>query len=241
MSRSHYFYFHLSLDELETLVDIHQKEFDTLLEESFSDEELLTYEIMIDSIGALYVQPILEELSFDDFYANPHMEDQQHDFFKYCRSSIALENLPYLENNPFQVTYLKILLSRFGEVLIDPGGVSELQFKEDYLKELNRFKGIDELLQYTKPIEVHAWTSMPIEPIDFLVQDVYKELERLSLAGKGKELEEVIKEQNAKIQKLFLVLNKGHFDASLLYQKSGLSPKDFDDYLEKLKFTLRKL
>ncbi len=241
MSSSHYFYFTLPVDDLESLVEIHQKEFDTLLDDSFSDEELQNFEKMLDSIAAIWVQPILEELHFDDFYCEAKDEEQQRAFFGYCRSSISLEYLPYLESNPFQVTYLKMLLSRFGEVLIDRGGICELQFKEDYLKDLERYKTIDDLIYVPRASEVRAQTTLPVDPIDFLVLDVYKEFERLIQTGKMKAVEEVIKGHNQKVQKLFLTLSKGKFDASLLYQKSGLAPKDFDDYLEKIKFILRKL
>ena len=134
-----------------------------------------------------------------------------------------------------------MLLSRFGEVLVDRGGIFELQFKEDYHNDLNRNKTLDDLIYVPKAAEVRAQTTLPVDPIDFLDLDVYKELERLNQTGKVKEVEEEIKEQNQKVQKLYLTLTKGKFDASLLYQKSGLAPKDFDDYLEKIKFILRKL
>ena len=67
MSSSHYFYFTLSVDDLESVVEVHRKDFDTLLDDSFSDEELQSFEKMLDSIAAVWVQPILEDLSFDDF------------------------------------------------------------------------------------------------------------------------------------------------------------------------------
>lgn len=241
MASSHYFYFTLPLNELDSLVENHKKDFNIFIEDTYSEEELLEFEKMIDSIAAIYVQPIMEELSFDDFYTETTQADRQKEFFENCRSSIVLENMPYLESNPFQVTYLKMLLSRFGEVLIDRGGIFELIFKDDYLKELKRFKCLDDLLPVFKPTEVRARTSLPVDPIDFLVLDVYKELDRLLLSQKLEEMEKVVREQNLKVQKLFYTLKKGKLDASELYQKSGLSPKDFDDYLEKIKLILRTL
>jgi hypothetical protein len=39
MSRSHYFYFHLTVEELEALVDAHQTAFDEIVGDLFSDDE----------------------------------------------------------------------------------------------------------------------------------------------------------------------------------------------------------
>lgn len=171
MSRSHYFYFKLSVKDLESLVSAYQAEFDLLLEDCFTDDELTIYEKMIDAIAAVYVQPILSEMSFDDFYADEKREDMQRSFFEAAKSSICLENLPYFESNPFQVAYLKALLSRFAEVLIDRGGVNELVFKEDYLSELSKYKDIDSLIPEIEMPKPEIKTSRPVDPIDFFIFD----------------------------------------------------------------------
>ena len=239
MSRSHYFYFKLSVKDLEPLVSAYQVEFDALLEDCFSDEELIQYEKMIDAIAAVYVQPILSEMSFDDFYADEKNEEVQRSFFESARSSICLENLPYFESNPFQVTYLQSLLSRFPEVLIDSGGVHELVFRDQYLLELSKHKDIDSLIsEYVAPKQ-EVKTSRPVDPIDFFIFDVYKELDRLKAEGKTADIR--LDDQSEKLKKIFFVMSAEKLDSSALLRKTGLGAKEFDDTLERLKFFLKKI
>lgn len=239
MSRSHYFYFKLSVKDLEAVVSAYQLEFDALLEDCFSDEELAGHEKMIDAIAAVYVQPILSEMSFDDFYAEEKNEAVQRDFFESAKSSICLENLPYFESNPFQVTYLKALLSRFPEVLIDRGGVNEIVFKEQYLSELSKYKDIDSLItEYVAPRQ-EVKTFKPVDPIDFFIFDVYKEIERLKSEGKTTDLR--LDDQSEKLRKIYFVMSAEKLDSSALLRKTGLNAKEFDDTLERLKFFLKKI
>lgn len=239
MSRSHYFYFKLSVRDLEALVSAYQVEFDALLEDCFSDEELGTFEKQIDAIAAVYVQPILSEMSFDDFYADDKNEEAQRSFFESAKSSICLENLPYFESNPFQVTYLKSLLSRFSEVLIDRGGVNELVFKDQYLQELSKYKDIDSLIpEYVAPKQ-EVKTSRPVDPIDFFIFDVYKEIDRLRSEGKTADIN--LADQSEKLKKIFFVMSAETLDSSALLRKTGLNAKEFDDTLERLKFFLKKI
>ncbi len=239
MSRSHYFYFKLSVKDLEALVSAYQVEFDALLEDCFSDEELTQHEKMIDAIAAVYVQPILSEMSFDDFYADEKNEEAQRIFFESARSSICLENLPYFESNPFQVTYLQSLLSRFLEVLIDSGGVNELVFRDQYLLELSKYKDIDSLIsEYVAPKQ-EVKTSRPVDPIDFFIFDVYKELDRLKAEGKIADIR--LDDQSEKLKKIFFVMSAEKLDSSALLRKTGLGAKEFDDTLERLKFYLKKI
>jgi len=213
-----------------------KEEFDHLLNDSFTEFELEHFEKQIDSIAAVYVQPVLEELSFDDFYADPVFENDQRMFFERCKSTIVLENLPYLESNSFQVSYLKMLLTKFDDVLIDRGGVSELCFKDQFLKDLSGFKTIDSLLKpIEKVIEVKT-PSKPVDPIDFLIMDVYRELNRLKGAPVNPE------GLPPKIIKIFAVMEaEPKLGADALLRKTSLNPKDLDDGLERLKFWLRKL
>lgn len=235
MARTHYFYFRLGVSDLNQIVKGHQTEFDQFLKDNFDDHELLPFEGMLDAIAALYVQPILPDLTFDDFYASVAEEQSQRDFFAAAKSSLCLENLPYLESNPFQVSYLIQLLERFDEVLIDQGGVNELVFKTIYLKELRKHKSMESLLGATqvKPAVV-AKPSRPVDPIDFLILDVYRELNRLGSSAHALG-------QSEKVQKIFKAFQGEEVDSTELYRRSGLSPKDFDDCLERLKFWLRSL
>ncbi len=235
MSRNHNFYFRQNLKDLDLLVKAHQLSFETLLNDEFSDGELQNFEKLIDSIAAIYVQPILSELSFDDFYSAASEEDKQRSFFESCKSSISLENIPYFESNPFQVSYLLSLLEKFDDVLIDRGGVSELCFKSSYVYELKKHKTFESLISAVAPQPREVKTSRPIDPIDFLVLDVYKEIMRLENSGKTVLLE------SEKLNRILKIMTHERLDATSLFKKTTMGAKEFDDHLEKLKFTLKKI
>ncbi len=234
MSKAIYLYSQLTLSELQTIVEAHQAEFDAFLEDTFTEDELASFEKKLDALGAIYVQPILTELSFDDFYPDPFQEQKQKTFFESCKSSICIENLPDLEINPFQVSYLIMLLNSFEEILIDGGGVCELAFKEVYLANLISFRSVKDLTSRLPKLEKKAKESAAMEPIDFLVQDVYQELPRFL------DNETVHNEMPEKMRNIFLVMKNEKLEADLILNKSGLNPKDFGDNLERLKFYLKK-
>lgn len=234
MSKSITCYFLVKLPNLEKVVEDFQKSFNILLEDTFSDDELTVFEKEIDGIAAVYVQPVLSELTFDDFYPGKD-EEKKKFFFESCQSSILFDHLPYLESNPFQISYLRELLSRFDEVLIDRGGINELMFKDEFLKFIAHHKSMDSLIHSFVPKKIEVKTIKPVDPIDFLVIDVYKEIERL----KDKDIS--TEELSPGLGKLLYVMRNEYLDPATLYVKSGLNAKNFDDGLEKLKFFLRKI
>lgn len=229
MSKTLLIYSPLSVMDMALKVEGHQEEFDILLGDSFSDEELELHESTLESIASIDVQPVIEELTFEDLIPRPEEEDRQRAFFATCRSCICLENVPYLESNPFQVTYLIDLLWTLDEVLIDRGGMEELVFKKSYLAELKRFKSMEVLLPQAKPV-----LPQSLGPVDQLFMDVHRELERLQLAG----IE--LTERPEKLNELYNLVSQGKTDATTLLRQSGLNPKDFGDRLESLKFFLKK-
>jgi hypothetical protein len=234
-------YSRLSPDDLQRLVISHQEEFDLLLGDNFSDEELIGFEAAIDEIGAVYAQPLLSELSFDDFYPQPGREFDQKNFFSSCNSVLIIENLPFLETNPFQITYLIDLLEKFDQVLIDRGGVTELLLKPEFLRDLYKFKSLESLLEKKVPVVQKNKLRVPVEPIDFLVRDVYLEIDRL-LANLGEsDFQDSLLLQSSPVQKLFKIMQKEKLNPEDIYLLSGLIPKDFSDHLEKLKLFLKKL
>ncbi len=237
MSGSQYFYLKNSVTDLEKIVEAFQEEFDNTLNDNFSDDELLQFERSIDSIASITVQPIMSELTFDDFYVWDEFEESQRSFFGSCKSSICLENMPYLQSNPFQVSYLLDLLNKFDDVLVDRGGVQELMFKEEYLKTLSKYKKIDSLLGIKEEIIVPKKVFIPVDQIDFFVLDVYKEIDRLTKEGKisGVEI------SSEKRKKIFEVMKVERLHTEEILRKSGLNAKDFDDQLEALKFLLKKI
>lgn len=229
MAQALYFYTRLPVRELEAIVEAHQEDFDHFLEETFSEDELQQFERKLDVMGAVWAQPILSELTFDDLDADPAREAEQRFFFEECQSSVLIENLPDLETNPFQVSWLIQLASKFDEVLVDQG---ELKFKEDFLKELRTYKSVDSFISSTMEKVVGPELGRPVTPIDFLLHDIYKELDRLG------ETEVLVSIDKTRV--LYQLMRKDKLDAHTLLRKSGLNPKDFGDHLEKLKFILKK-
>lgn len=232
------FYFPLKVSELDALVSEFQKEFDELIKDSFSDDEMEHIEKKLDALAAVYVTPVMSELTFEDFEADESLRE----FFGRCKSVLLLENIPYLESNAFQVSWLQMFLGRFSDFLVDTGGMSELVTKEKYISGLSSYKNMDGLIRVEKPAvpaPKHG-ISAPVLPIDFLILDVFKELERLRSDGKMQVALEKVAETE-RPRKLFAIMKDGRLDADSLLRLSGLNPKEFDDNLEKLKFILRKI
>lgn len=238
MSKQMSFYFPLRVSELDALVSAFQKEFDELIKDSFSDDELEHVEKKLDALAAVYVTPVMSEISFDDFEADESLRV----FFTTCKSVLLLENVPYLESNPFQVSWLQMFLKRFSDFLVDQGGLSELVTREKFLDTLSSFKNMDGLIPVEKPVvpPPRHGTTAPVLPIDFLILDVYRELERLRSESKIPLALEKVAEMD-KPRRLFTIMKEGKLDADSLLRLSGLHPKDFDDNLEKLKFFLKKV
>ena len=224
----------MSLPELERVVADYQLEFEQLLNDTFSEGELLKYESLIDAIAAVHVQPVSQELEFEDFYADLTQFENQKAFFERVRSSVCFENLPYLEDNPFQVTYLTDLLWSFDEILIDRGGIHEIVFKKKFLADIMQLKNIDSLIVSNEKKINDIKTEIPVTPIDFMLVDVYRELNRLN----GRNLD--IHQLSEKARLIYQCATSVKLDSTELFKKSGLSPKDFDDNLERLKFWLKK-
>ncbi len=226
----------LEVKTLESLLSAYQEDFDHYLAELFTDDELLALEAKLEAIAAVSAQPMLD-VAFDDFYPDAEREEDQRAFFERCRSTLVIENLPFFESNPFQVTYLNDLLNKFDEVLIDLGGVNELQFRDRYLETLRRFKAIDTFTPKPKVppvLSLGAKSLQPVDPIDFLLRDVYRELDRL---GAGVPSPETL---SPKGQKILQTVRGERCSPDELLRRVGLNAKDLDDGLETLKFWLRR-
>ncbi len=234
MGNTLYLHTPLTPDDLDLLLDGHRKAFEEALLDAFTDEELERHERLLEGLASVEAQPLLEGLGFDDMVVNPAKEDEQRAVFAACRSTLCLENVPWLETNPFQVSYLKDLLSRLpATTLVDRGGMEELVFGRDYLRELAPLKDMVGL-EAVVP-EAVARRAPVLGPIEILVHDVSRELERLE------GITIPIQERSEKLQKIFRAFASGERDPGMLLRLSGLNAKDFGDGLEGLKFFLKKL
>lgn len=238
MARTLTFFFPLKVPELDALVTAFQKEFDELIQDSFTEDELEVMEKKLDALAAVYVNPILQELTFEDFEA----DEIHRNFFESCRSSLLLENLPYLETNPFQVSWLELFLGRFSDFLADKGNLSALVTKKEFFADLSRYKNMDPLTKPAKPEPrpLQHGLKAPVLPIDFLIVDVYRELSRIEASGKLPAALEAVSGFE-KARRIYAIMKDGKLDANSLLGLSGLNPKEFDDNLEKLKFILKKV
>jgi hypothetical protein len=226
----------LPLKDLEILLKQHQDDFEELLGDTFSENELEGFENLLDQISSPVAQPISSDLSFSDFEILPEFEMDQHLFFNGVKSCLLLENVSDPHFNPFQVTYIKEILRVFDEVLIDRGGFHPLLFKKPFLETLKGHKNIFSLVKDDKSL-VSAPVFDPLNPIDVLVADVYRELHRLN----KRDLRSNFDLWPEKARSLYEKMMRHHYDSPSLFQISKLSPKDFGDNLEKLKFILRKI
>lgn len=240
MSRALYLYSHLSLTAVEKIISEHQEDFDEVLEEEFSSEEQENFADMIDAIGAISAQPLISELSFDDFEADPEEEAKQRFFFEHTKSTVILENLPELGENPFQVTYLLMLIERFPELLIDWGFTSELQFKDRFLQELRSYRQLGALAKRTQEYVARP-TPKQRSAIDFIVDDVYRELNRINSQAKNELIDLERSSLPEKMQRVLSAFESGVWTAEVLLAKSQQNPKDFGDNLERVKFFLKRL
>lgn len=217
--------------ELEVLVDEYKKVFETELGDLFSDEDLVRFERHLDELATLDVQPRLEGLNLDDFAIDEAAPASLSQFFDGCQAVICLENLPFLENNPFQVSYLRGLLRHVGPLLVDLGGLVELMTSEEFLASIARLRSVDDLVT-TVEVTAKPRTQEPTLA-DLLLVDVYRELDRL-------EGQVTMVAMSERQQKIFVHLRSGRPSAIELLKLSGLNPKDFGDGLEGLKFFLKR-
>lgn len=242
MARSLYIYSPLDPRILGELVAAHVESFEDELDEIFSEAELETLAPKLDELASFVPGPIPGEISFDDF--DTDLEDStKRELFGRCRSSLTLENLPYLESHPYQVSSLRRLLQRFPEALVDDEGLGTLYEKNEYLSRIAGLKGLSviEAVSLPRHTPEQGKSFVPVDPIDFLVRDTYQEMERIL---KGRLLESALiklKDERQILKDLFFLIRESRPSPEELFRRSGLGAKDFDDDLEKLKLFLRKV
>jgi len=236
MFQSLSFFTKLPVKDLEILLKQHQDDFQELLGDTFSENELEGFENLLDQVSSPVAQSISSELSISDFEILPEFEREQDLFFNQAKSCLLLENVSDPHFNPFQVTYIKEILRVFDDVLVDRGGFHPLLFKKPFLETLKEHKIIFSLVKNDKN-HVTSPVFDPLYPIDVLVADVYRELQRLNKRDLSSNLDLWPEKAKSLYEKMII----HHYDSPSLFQVGKLSPKDFGDNLEKLKFILRKI
>lgn len=240
MSKSLYIHTPYNIPFLEELFQVHQKQFEEWLNDSFTDEELDFFQEKIDTIAHVLIDLKVDSIGFEDYESISGDRELKNDLFNRLNTTISLNDMPFLESNPFQVSYLFLLVNKLENILIDPGSLNDLLSKDEYLKKLDTFKKAEDLLiNFSPTVQAPKKThSRVFDPIDYLITEIYNELKRLEVAGK---LPIIATDLPEKAQKLLAVMQTDYFNASDLLRLTSLHPKDFDDHLEKLKFYLRKV
>ncbi len=241
MARALYVYAPLDVRLLEEVVESHVESFGEEIKDLFSDDELEIFHRQLDEMAPFSVSAKPHELQFDDFEADPDNKEKR-DLFGRVHSLVVLENLPFLETNVFQVSSIRAFLERLPEVLVDEEGLGDLLSKDEYLQKIASLKGIETVLKEVSPrvAPVSKPSFIPVEPIDFLIRDVYQEMERIL---REKLLEKVLidlRSEKETLKDLFFIVREGQLPPDELFKRSGLSAKNFDDDLEKLKFFLKR-
>jgi hypothetical protein len=246
MAFTYYFYSSHSVDGLKVVLEKTETAFDELLQ-SYEDQPYIKEnEKLISLIANVIPGPILAELSFDDFSVEEGRTDEMQTYFSKAKSCLVLENVPYLQTNPFQVSWLTLLLNFIGPCMIDTGSITPVKNCDDLKIILKKSKSLEQVLDIAiKPNVVKSAPQnfIPVEPLDFIVRDVFREFQRLQNENRLEVIERSI-ESNEKMKKLFWALKNNFSDgptsAENLCRKSNLNPKDFGDFLERLKFLMKR-
>jgi hypothetical protein len=246
MAFTYYFYSSHSVDGLKVILDKTELAFDELLQSYEEQSYIKENEKLISLLANVIPGPILAELSFDDFSVEEGRLKEMEAYFQNAKSCLVLENVPYLQTNPFQVSWILFLLNFLGPCMIDTGSITPLKNNLDLMAILKKSKSLEQVLNLSPLVPVSkspAGNFIPVEPLDFIVRDVFKEFERLQNENQLGVIERSI-ESNEKMKKLFLVIKNnfshGPLPAINLCQKSNLNPKDFGDFLERLKFLMKR-
>lgn len=224
----------LSEDELAKRLEAHQEEFEIILGDTFGEDELEKFGRYLDALAEVSVWRVQEDLAFGDFLLDDPHPERLRSYFERCRACLVFENLPFLEDNPFQVTYLVDLLWSLEDGLVDRGEAGPLRFKKDFLTELKQLRGID-VFDAAAPVRPVMKAPPASDPVQALLTDVHRELGRLE----GNEA--ALSDLSARAQRLLALIREREWVAPELLSASLLTPKDFGDTLERLKFFLKKL
>ncbi len=241
MSFTYYFYTAHRLEELKQIVSTIQEDFEALIKDHEDDLYVREHERELAALANPIAQPILIDMSFDDFYVKEGEFELMRGLFDQSKSCLCLEEIPYLASNPFQVTWLQMLLPKLGAGLVDTGGVNVVKTLQNFEVEVKRYKSLLHMLGVkTEAIVVKSTPFRPVEPLDFTLRDVYLEFERIKRSNGFARVEEALETSSEKMKKLYSVTKDAQDSTSIILRKSGLHPKDFGDFLESLKFFLKR-
>ncbi len=249
MNGTLYFYTQLDVKELEAVLVSQSEWLEAFLHElydSLESEELLRQmDDYSEELALIEAHPVHEELRFEDLTTKLEGEEgeetpdsKQRDqrlelLFKKCRSCLVFQNLPDFHLNPLQVSVVKNYLKALPEVLVDGFLDETVSDGGEFLSRLNQtFK--EALVAINQEIQTSK-TKIVVDdnPLEMRIRKILFLMRELNEEAKQK-LTESLVEKSPKLEKLLNELIKGTTDSRLLFQKSGLHPKDFSDGIERI-------
>lgn len=243
MNGTLYFYTQLEVKELEAVLASQSEWLEAFLHDlydSLESEELLRQmDDYSEELALIEAHPVHEELRFEDLTLNEALiSTKERDqrlalLFSNCRSCLVFQNLPDFHLNPLQVSVVKNYLKALPEVLVDGFLEETVSDGSEFLARLDQsFKEAEIIMSDTdqvpkvKIVVDDNPLEMRIRKILFLMKEFNEEAKQELIAG--------LIDKSPKLEKLINELVKGTEDSRLLFQKSGLHPKDFSDGIERI-------
>jgi len=227
MLRSIYLYNFSEVKAVQELIEKFQEDFDEILQDEFTSDELEVFEPKLEELANVYGQPIFSELKFEDFEVPEESYLKFKFIFESCKSCVVLENVADLYTNPFQVSYLMELMRFFDEGLIDLGNFQPLQTKQEFEKDLR---------SYTNMMNLRPKQFSPKKEIPTDLSPIERELLEIRTLLKNNLAPPALPE---KTQHLLQTIISNLGDSNHVLRCSGMNPKDFTDNLEKLRLALK--
>lgn len=213
-------------------------EFDLLVQDPSLGQYFQKNEKKLDELASVIVSPKLPEIEFDCFEFEEKNRVQYETLFNKTKTTFAIENLPYLEVNPFQVSWLKLFFKNLGECLIDVGGMELLEDRLTFLERLENYKDLslfkEEHLHFDrKPLPVRFEKT----PLDFVIDKLNLEIIRLKNSNLEKEFAQTLTHES--LRNLYNVYLTNSGINSLWPLRNKMDPKKFGDLTEKLYFLVK--
>lgn len=239
MAQALYLYVPLDVRLVEEIIDSHSRSFEEELKDLFSEDELESFHEKLETMALYSVNLKPQEITFDDFETDLS-DPAKRALFDSSRALVVLDNIPFLESNAFQVSTLRSFLDRLPEVLVDETGLGRLLSKKEYLEKIAHLRGIDTYIQTQKPPQrQESSSSVPVEPIDFLVRDTYQQMERIVSEKLLEKTLIALRTEKDSVKDLFFLVRESRPEPTELFRRSGLKSKAFGDDLERLMIFLR--
>lgn len=207
--------------------------FDDFIQNPIYEEYVIKNEKKLDEMGHVTISPKMDELEFG-YYVNADQINHLKSQFGLMKTTIVIENLPYLENNPFQVSWLKLFVNELDQCLVDLGGMEYLESKSDFLNRISCYRDLETFAVVAPKKQMRPEIIIPYEktPLDFIIDKLKLEITKTNTNAFLETLE------NNEMKKLFHIYLTENKINALYPIKNKMDPKKFGDQTESLYFKL---